>query len=262
MRNGLAERLSQPGIRFKALPLGSKLALGFLLLIALVAIFAPVLAPHDPLATDGAPIGAPNSEYLFGTDEVGRDILSRLMYGARASLQVGLGAVALALIMGGILGSIAATSSKAASEVVMRIMDILMAFPGIALAAVLLASLGNSVGTIILTIAIVYTPQLARVVRAQVLAAWTKTTSVPNESWEPPASTSSPSTSSATPSPRSWFLPPSWLQTPSSWKPPCPSSPPVCAPLPPPGVTSLQTAAPWFWPAAGGQPRSQVSSFC
>lgn len=172
MRNGLAERLSQPGIRFKALPLGSKLALGFLLLIALVAIFAPVLAPHDPLATDGAPIGAPNSEYLFGTDEVGRDILSRLMYGARASLQVGLGAVALALIMGGILGSIAATSSKAASEVVMRIMDILMAFPGIALAAVLLASLGNSVGTIILTIAIVYTPQLARVVRAQVLAAW------------------------------------------------------------------------------------------
>ncbi|MFW0111433.1 dipeptide/oligopeptide/nickel ABC transporter permease/ATP-binding protein [Rothia sp. CCM 9417] len=172
MRSGLAERLSAPGIRFKALPASSKLALTFIALIALVALLAPWLAPHDPLASTGAPIGAPNSEYLFGTDRQGRDILSRLMYGARASLQVGLGAVALALIMGGILGSLAATSSKFVAEVIMRIMDVLMAFPGIALAAVLLASLGNSVGTIIFAIAVVYTPQLARVVRAQVLAAW------------------------------------------------------------------------------------------
>lgn len=172
MRKGLADRLSQPGIRFRALPLGSKISLAFILIIALVAVFAPWLAPHDPLASTGAPIGAPNSDYLFGTDRQGRDILSRLIYGARASLQVGLGAVALALIMGGILGALAATSSKFVSEVIMRLMDILMAFPGIALAAVLLASLGNSVGTIIFTIAIVYTPQLARVVRAQVLAAW------------------------------------------------------------------------------------------
>lgn len=172
MRSGLAERLSAPGIRFRALPTGSKIALSFIAVIALVAIFAPWLAPHDPLASTGAPIGAPNSEYLFGTDRQGRDILSRLMYGARASLQVGLGAVALALIMGGILGALAATSSKFVSELIMRVMDVLMAFPGIALAAVLLASLGNSVGTIIFTIAVVYTPQLARVVRAQVLAAW------------------------------------------------------------------------------------------
>lgn len=172
MRSGLAERLSAPGIRFRALPTGSKIALSFLAIITLVAIFAPWLAPHDPLASTGAPIGAPNSEYLFGTDRQGRDILSRLMYGARASLQVGLGAVALALIMGGVLGALAATSSKFVSELIMRVMDVLMAFPGIALAAVLLASLGNSVGTIIFTIAVVYTPQLARVVRAQVLAAW------------------------------------------------------------------------------------------
>lgn len=172
MRSGLAERLSAPGIRFRALPTGSKIALSFLAAITLVAIFAPWLAPHDPLASTGAPIGAPNSEYLFGTDRQGRDILSRLMYGARASLQVGLGAVALALVMGGVLGALAATSSKFVSELIMRVMDVLMAFPGIALAAVLLASLGNSVGTIIFTIAVVYTPQLARVVRAQVLAAW------------------------------------------------------------------------------------------
>lgn len=172
MRSGLAERLSAPGIRFKALPPSSKLALTFIAAIALVALFAPWLAPHDPLASTGAPIGAPNSEYLFGTDRQGRDILSRLMFGARASLQVGLGAVALALVMGGILGSLAATSSKTVSEIIMRVMDVLMAFPGIALAAVLLASLGNSVGTIIVAIAVVYTPQLARVVRAQVLAAW------------------------------------------------------------------------------------------
>lgn len=172
MRSGLAERLSAPGIRFKALPTSSKIALTFIAVIALVAIFAPWLAPHDPLASTGAPIGAPDAEYLFGTDRQGRDILSRLMYGARASLQVGLGAVALALIMGGILGALAATSSKFVAELIMRIMDVLMAFPGIALAAVLLASLGNSIGTIIFAIAVVYTPQLARVVRAQVLAAW------------------------------------------------------------------------------------------
>ncbi|QRZ61883.1 dipeptide/oligopeptide/nickel ABC transporter permease/ATP-binding protein [Rothia sp. ZJ932] len=172
MRSGLADRLSQPGIRFKALPLGSKIALTFLALIILMAAFAPFVAPHDPLASTGAPISAPDGEYLFGTDRQGRDVLSRLVFGARASLQVGLGAVALALALGGILGAIAATGSKVISEIVMRLMDILMAFPGIALAAVLLASLGNSVGTIIVTIAIVYTPQLARVVRAQVLAAW------------------------------------------------------------------------------------------
>ncbi|WP_416429529.1 dipeptide/oligopeptide/nickel ABC transporter permease/ATP-binding protein [Paenarthrobacter nicotinovorans] len=169
MRSKLAERLSAPGIRFKALPWGSRIALLFLIVIVLAAVFAPVIAPHDPLETF-IPATPPGAEHFFGTDRLGRDIFSRLLFGAQSSLMIGLGAVALAILAGALLGSFAATSSKSVNEIIMRLMDILMAFPGIALAAVLLAAFGNSVPTIIIAIAIIYTPQLARVVRANVLA--------------------------------------------------------------------------------------------
>ncbi|GGJ30899.1 UNVERIFIED_ORG: peptide/nickel transport system permease protein [Paenarthrobacter nicotinovorans] len=169
MRSKLAERLSAPGIRFKALPWGSRIALLFLMVIVLAAIFAPVIAPHDPLETF-IPATPPGAEHFFGTDRLGRDIFSRLLFGAQSSLMIGLGAVGLAILAGALLGSFAATSSKSVNEIIMRLMDILMAFPGIALAAVLLAAFGNSVPTIIIAIAIIYTPQLARVVRANVLA--------------------------------------------------------------------------------------------
>ena len=169
MRSKLAERLSAPGIRFKALPWGSRIALLFLVMIVLAAILAPVIAPHDPLETF-IPATPPGAEHFFGTDRLGRDIFSRLLFGAQSSLMIGLGAVGLAILAGALLGSFAATSSKSVNEIIMRLMDILMAFPGIALAAVLLAAFGNSVPTIIIAIAIIYTPQLARVVRANVLA--------------------------------------------------------------------------------------------
>ncbi|MET3719483.1 MULTISPECIES: dipeptide/oligopeptide/nickel ABC transporter permease/ATP-binding protein [unclassified Arthrobacter] len=169
MRSKLAERLSAPGLRFKALPWGSRIALLFLIMIVLAAVFAPVIAPHDPLETF-IPATPPGAENLFGTDRLGRDIFSRILFGAQSSLMIGLGAVILAILAGALLGSFAATSSKAVNELIMRLMDILMAFPGIALAAVLLAAFGNSVPTIIIAIAIIYTPQLARVVRANVLS--------------------------------------------------------------------------------------------
>ncbi|MFZ3417822.1 dipeptide/oligopeptide/nickel ABC transporter permease/ATP-binding protein [Arthrobacter sp. 3Tela_A] len=177
MRNSLAERLSSTGARFTALNLSSKLALGFLGFIVLVAIIGPFFAPFGENESS-APVLAPGGEHLFGTDGSSYDVFSRLLYGARVSIAIGLGAVALALILGSILGAIAATSRKAVSETVMRILDILMAFPGIALAAALLFALrdhslnlfGSTVPVLILAIAIVYTPQLARVVRANVLA--------------------------------------------------------------------------------------------
>ena len=169
MRSKLAERLSAPGIRFKALPWSSRLALVFLVAITLSAVFAPAIAPHDPLESF-IPATPPGGENLFGTDRLGRDIFSRLLYGAQSSLMIGLGAVSLAVLAGALLGSLAATSSKGVNEGIMRLMDILMAFPGIALAAVLLAVFGNTVPTIIVAIAVIYTPQLARVVRANVLS--------------------------------------------------------------------------------------------
>lgn len=170
-RQGLAARLASGGARFKALSTSSKIALLFIVFVALVAVFAPWVAPYDPLQTI-RPVQAPSGEYLFGTDRLGRDIFSRMVWGARTSLFIGLGAVGCAIIFGSILGATAATADKFGNEVIMRFMDILMAFPGIALAAVLLATFGNSVPVIIVTIAVVYTPQLARVVRANVVAQW------------------------------------------------------------------------------------------
>lgn len=172
MRYKLADRLSQPGIRFRRMPWGSKVATVFLVLVALAAIFAPLIAPYDPLATGSGMPAAPSAAHLFGTDRLNRDILSRLLYGARSSLLIGLGSVILALILGGIIGSLAATGRRWVNESTMRVMDVIMAFPGIALAAMLLSTMGNSVPVIILAIAIIYTPQLARVVRANVLTQW------------------------------------------------------------------------------------------
>ncbi|CEA06889.1 Oligopeptide transport ATP-binding protein OppD [Arthrobacter saudimassiliensis] len=177
MRNGLAERLSNSGARFTALRFSSKLALGFLGFIVLVAVFGPLLAPYGENEST-APVLPPGGGHLFGTDGSSYDVFSRMLYGARVSISIGLGAVALALVFGAVLGAVAATSRKAVSETVMRILDIMMAFPGIALAAALLFALrdhslnlfGSTVPVLILAIAIVYTPQLARVVRANVLA--------------------------------------------------------------------------------------------
>ncbi|GAA2173083.1 dipeptide/oligopeptide/nickel ABC transporter permease/ATP-binding protein [Arthrobacter parietis] len=177
MRNGLATRLSTSGARFQALPLSSKIALGFLSFIILVAIIGPMVAPYGENESI-APVLPPGGPHLFGTDGSSYDVLSRILYGARVSIAIGLGAVLLAIIMGALLGALAATSRKWANEGIMRVMDVLMAFPGIALAAALLFALkdhsnnifGSTVPVIILAIAIVYTPQLARVVRANVLA--------------------------------------------------------------------------------------------
>ncbi|MGW6414599.1 dipeptide/oligopeptide/nickel ABC transporter permease/ATP-binding protein [Streptomyces sp. NPDC055055] len=164
----LATRLSRPGIRFRALPVTSRIAVTLLLLVAVAAVLAPLFAP-DPLAT-GAPVQAPGAAHWFGTDRVGRDVFSRVVYGARYSLLIGLGATALAVVGGALLGAVAATSRRLGDESVMRTLDVVMSFPPIALAAVLVAVFGPSVPVIIGSIAFVYVPSLARVVRANVLA--------------------------------------------------------------------------------------------
>lgn len=174
MRRKLTTRMEQSAgkvrfRRFRAMPLGSQIAVVILTSIILIAIFAPFLAPHDPLEIFNAR-QAPNSEFWFGTDEKGRDVMSRMMYGARYSLVIGLGATLFALIFGAIIGSFAAVSSKGISEVTMRIMDIIMSFPGIALAAVFVSVFGNSLVVIIFAIGFLYIPQLTRVVRANVMA--------------------------------------------------------------------------------------------
>ena len=173
-RAHLAERLSRPGLRLRGwrrLPPPSKAAVCFLVLVVLLAALAPVLAPDDPLdqLDPAGGTGHPSAAHWMGQDSLGRDVLSRLMYGARWSLAIGLGATALALVAGAVTGAVAATSRKAVDETLMRCLDVVMAFPGIALAAVLVAVFGGGIGVLICAIAFLFTPPVARVVRANVL---------------------------------------------------------------------------------------------
>ncbi len=169
MRARLARDLSRPGINFRRLPPPAWIAVAVLAVVILAAVFAPLLTPYDILTQEDAG-GGPSGAHWFGLDSANRDIFTRLVYGARWSLMIGLGATALALTAGAIIGAVAATSRKAVDETVMRILDIVMAFPGIALAAVLVAVFGGSIPVLVFAIAFLYTPPVARVVRANVLA--------------------------------------------------------------------------------------------
>jgi peptide/nickel transport system permease protein len=177
-RKRLTDALSLPGLRLKGftrLPLISRIAVVVIAVVVLTALLAPLIAPHDPLeqfplVDHGNGEGAPSAEHWMGQDSLGRDILSRLMYGARWSLAIGLGATALALVVGAVLGALAATSRKALDETLMRGLDIVMAFPGIALAAVFVAVFGGGIPILIGAIAFLYMPPMARVVRANVMA--------------------------------------------------------------------------------------------
>ena len=154
---------------FKNMRMSSKISLILLILVALTAILASLIAPHDPLEIFTAR-QAPGNGFLFGTDDKGRDILSRMLYGGRYSLVIGFGATLFALFFGSIVGAIAAVARKSVSEVIMRVLDIIMSVPGIALAAVLVLILGNSVPAIIFSIGFMYTPQIARIVRANIVS--------------------------------------------------------------------------------------------
>ena len=155
------------GLRNMSIP--SKVSLVILVLVALSAILAPVIAPHDPLEI-GMAYQPPSAEHIFGTDNAGRDILSRMLYGGQYSLVIGFGATLFALVCGSIIGAVAAVARKAVSEVIMRVLDVVMSIPGIALAAILVLILGNSVPAIIFSIGFMYTPQIARIVRANVVS--------------------------------------------------------------------------------------------
>ena len=160
------------GLKFtglKNMKTSSKIALVILVAVVLISILAPIIAPYDPYAI-GMARQAPDAAHIFGTDDKGRDILSRILYGGRISLIIGFGSVLFALVLGSIVGALAAVSRKAVSEVIMRILDIIMSVPGIALAAVLVTILGNSVPAIIFSIGFMYTPQIARIVRANIVS--------------------------------------------------------------------------------------------
>ena len=145
--------------------------IGAFIVIVLVAaaILAPVIAPADPLEqTVRARLTAPGGQYLMGTDKVGRDIFSRILYGARVSMIVGVSVGLSSMVLGMIIG-LSACYYKALDNVLMRICDGLSAIPSTLLAIALMAVLGQSTFNVILALSIVYTPRMARIARSAAL---------------------------------------------------------------------------------------------
>jgi peptide/nickel transport system permease protein len=137
----------------------------------LMAIFAPLIAPYDPLQQNLLDKFAPPSrEHLLGQDELGRDILSRIIYGARISLTAGLASVAIATGVGTIIGVVSGYFGRWPDSLLMRLMDVLLAFPSILLAIVIVSVIGPSLTNAMLAIGIVFIPQIARVVRSAVIS--------------------------------------------------------------------------------------------
>ena len=177
-------KVTKKGARFSrigAMSVGAKIAIVVLVLIVVLSFLAPYISPFSP-EDIAKKWQAPSGEHLFGTDHVGRDVLARVLYGGRYSLMIGLLSTLVALFFGSIIGSVAAVVRKSLSETIMRILDVIMAVPGIAMAAVTvlvfgsaLSKQGNTFGlvlVIVCSIAFVYIPQLARIVRANVMAAY------------------------------------------------------------------------------------------
>lgn len=163
---------SRPGLLegllsfFKKKPLG---AIGGVLVTIMVitAIFAPWLAPADPYEINyGSFLKPPGTEYILGSDQLGRDVLSRIIYGSRVSLYVGLLAVALGQVGGGFFGLVSGFFGGKTDLVIQRVMDILMAFPMLILALAIVAALGPSINNVIIAISITQTPRAARTMRS------------------------------------------------------------------------------------------------
>lgn len=151
-------------------PLG---ALGFAIVLGfgLIVVFAPSIAPHDSETLDiPHMLEGPSSTYILGTDHLGRDILSRLIYGSRIALGTSLSAVSIALSLGLILGLISGYLGGNADNIILVILDSIQAFPAVILALAVLALLGPSLLNVILVIGLTWTPGYARVTRAQVLS--------------------------------------------------------------------------------------------
>ncbi|ARI76432.1 ABC transporter permease [Halobacillus mangrovi] len=141
------------------------------LVLMILAIAAPIVAPYDPYKmAPEARLAGPSLAHLLGTDQFGRDILSRIIYGTRISLQVGIISVGLSLVLGTIIGVVAGYYGKWVDAALSRLTDVMFAFPDILLALVIMAILGPSLTNLMIAVGIVYTPIFARIARGSVLA--------------------------------------------------------------------------------------------
>ncbi|MDR7417901.1 MAG: ABC transporter permease [Armatimonadota bacterium] len=153
-------------LRHRLAAVGAVIVLG----LVLVAVFAPVLAPYDPVKQDlGATYRPSSAEHWLGTDEFGRDILSRIIYGARVSLLVGVVSVGIGLTLGTVAGLVAGYLGGRLDSAVMGVMDVLLAVPGVLLAIAIVAVLGPGIGNVMVAVGISSIPVFARLARGSVL---------------------------------------------------------------------------------------------
>jgi peptide/nickel transport system permease protein len=144
---------------------------GLLALVTLIALLAPALAPHDPLQPVGMPQLPPGQQgFLLGTDSIGRDVLSRLLYGLRPSWFAALAVIASGLLVGGLIGTVAGAAGGLLDNVLMRITDLFLALPAPVLAIAVAAALGPSFVNTLLAVAIVWWPFYARIIRGEIRA--------------------------------------------------------------------------------------------
>lgn len=144
----------------------------FIILLIFVALFAGVLAPYDPVQTqrgEGTRLGAPSTEHWFGTDELGRDVFSRVLYGARISMVVATLTVAICTVVGTAVGAISGYFGGRVDSVLQRIVDALMSIPVLILALFIVSLLGSSIRNVVLALSIVFTPRFARIARGEML---------------------------------------------------------------------------------------------
>jgi len=142
----------------------------FVVLVILVAIIGPFVVGYSPRKIDmKTRLAGPSASHILGTDDLGRDVFSRILYGTRVSLIVSISSVSFSLFLGTLLGTIAGYYGRFADEAIMRLMDILFAFPAVLLAIMIIAILGPGTQNAIIAIGIVYTPIFARIARASVL---------------------------------------------------------------------------------------------
>lgn len=149
------------------------IGLGILVVLILLAIFADVIADYDDVVikmNTSIRLQGPSKDHILGTDELGRDIFARIIHGARVSLQVGIIAVGIAILVGGTLGAIAGFYGGKLDNVIMRIMDIFLAIPSILLAISIVSALGSSMPNLMIAVGVSSIPSYARIVRASVLS--------------------------------------------------------------------------------------------
>ena len=168
VRQPLVQRLLPHSFRRSPLAI---IAVGIVIAWILLALGASVIAPYGPVNQDFVHrLAGPSASHLFGTDPLGRDILSRILFGARLSVPVGIAAVVLALVIGMVIGSVAGFFGGYVDEVIMRFTDLMLAFPTIILAMVITAALGAGIKNALIAIMIAWWPAYARLVRGLVLS--------------------------------------------------------------------------------------------